>query len=136
MGATGVSEPVSLNVVDAAGNISPYLSKEGDTLESIAGSEHVDLADLAKANPSLEDPNQVIPVDTQIDLPNPPAPVTNPNIISGFPELEMANLPPGNDQGHRPSFHRRGTVKKAKPSTPFHLEGKTAGIKHCPPSRI
>ncbi len=106
-----MSEPVSLNVVDAAGNISPYLSKEGDTLETIAADEQIDLADLAGANPSVVDPNQVIPVDTQIDLPNPPAPVTNLNIISGFPELEIANLPPvdistpdepGSEEGNPP----------------------------------
>ena len=94
MGATGVSEPVSLKVVDAVGNISPYLAKEGDTLETIAANEQIDLADLAGVNPSFVNPDQIIPVDTQIDLPNPPSPVNNPNIISGFPELEIADLPP------------------------------------------
>jgi hypothetical protein len=111
MGATGISEPVSLNVVDAAGTTSPYRAKEGDTLETIAANEQLNLADLAGANPSVVDPNQIIPVDTQIDLPNPPAPVTNPNIISGFPEVEIANPPPvdtsapaepGSEEGNPP----------------------------------
>jgi hypothetical protein len=111
MGATGISNPIRLDVIDAAGTRSPYVVKEGETLGSIAGTEQLDLSDLSNANPSIEDPNQVIPVDTQIDLPNPPAPVTNPNIISGFPELEIADQPPvdtsapaepGSEEGNPP----------------------------------
>ena len=111
MGATGVSEPVRLDVTDAAGTISPYITKEGETLGSIAENETLDLAELEGANPSIEDANQILPVDTQIDLPNPPTPVTNPNIISGFPELEIANQPPvetnapvepGSEEGNPP----------------------------------
>ncbi len=120
LGATGISDPVRLDVIDAAGTVSPYLAKEGETLETIAGSEQVDIADLAKANPSLEDPSQIIPVDTRIDLPNPPTPVTNPNIISGFEILGLEELP----QVDPNTLPEPGSEESNPPPTPpqgFHI---------------
>ena len=82
LGGTGVSDPIRLVVTDAALSVSPYVTKEGDTLQSIAEAAQVDVEDVAKDNPIAEI-GQLIPVDTTIYIPNPADPVTNPNIIPG-----------------------------------------------------
>ncbi len=93
-GGTGISDPIRLEVINAAQSVSPYVTKEGDTLQSIAESEQVDVENLAQDNPSIAGIGQIIPVDTTIDIPNPADPVTNPKIIPGYLQLGIEILPP------------------------------------------
>jgi LysM repeat protein len=101
-GGTGVSDPVQLKVRDAATMITPYQSQEGDTLAGLAAAHGIELAALSEANPQVGDPGQVLPVDTPIDLPNPPVTISNPNLIQGFAGIEDPSLPP-QQSGNPPS---------------------------------
>lgn len=116
LGGTGISNPIRLEVIDATNTISPYFPKEGETLQSIAGSEQVDITELEKANPSLGDPAQVLPIDIPINLPNPPDPVTNPTIISGFPIL-WTGVPPQVNPNTLP----QPDIEESNPPQGFHI---------------
>ena len=142
-GGTGVSDPIRVDVTEAARMVSPYLPTEGETLESIAGSEQISLPDLTEANPDILDPAQTLPVDAPINLPIPPETITNPNIISGFPVVEIGILPevdtntlppPGDDQDTvtlvPPGEQQPGDVEQI--ITPESPEEPTQDIFHLP----
>lgn len=93
-GGMGASDPVLLEVRDAVGMVSPYQVQEGDTLASISAAEGISQEDITAINPQIADPQGALPGDTWINLPNPPVPIRNPNIIEGLSGSEDSNLPP------------------------------------------
>lgn len=87
-GNTGVSIPLILHATEEASTISPVVSLAGDTLESIAASANTTVDVILSDNPKI-DPTAPLGADTTVNIPNPPSPVTNTNIIKGFPEVKV-----------------------------------------------
>jgi hypothetical protein len=130
-GGTGSSDPVLLEVRDAVGMVTPFQTVEGDTLAAIAAANGIDPTALEEANPQIDDPTQALPVDSSIDLPNPPVPISNPHIIQGFsapedlnqPPVEPDNPPPSPDEGSA----KGGLSIPSLQDIQFWLGEKTAG---------
>jgi LysM repeat protein len=95
LGATGISQPVKIHAVSAAGNTSPITPQAGDTLPSIAEAQGIKVEDLAALNPGLP-PSGSIPTDEPVFIPQADPPLTNLNIIPGIiqPTNEPTPTPP------------------------------------------
>jgi LysM repeat protein len=132
-GGTGISDPIQIMVRDESISTSPYATKEGDTLNGIAAAKGVDLTQLRNANPQISDPEQLIPSDTQIFVPNPPVLITNPKVIPGLEEpAKSGELQPIESSGvSLPDT--KGGDENGQPPIPsledlrFWLSGKTDG---------
>ncbi len=124
-GQTGISTPVVLRVGPAGGSRSPITVNAGDTLQSLASANNLPLAEVRNVNPGI-DPVSPLEPGSQVYLPNPPAPITNPKIIAGFP---LSQVGQSTSQGSGGA----GTPTVTFPLTPLSPIGQTAGQPISPP---
>ncbi len=99
-GGIGISDPVMITATAAGQTVSPILIKEGGSLADLAISENIPLEQLEEANPQV-DPGALLDPGMRIYIPNPPAPVTNTNLIASIP-ITLIPLP-GTGEGNQPS---------------------------------
>ncbi len=90
-GGTGISNAVVVESAAAVGSRSPIQFIPGDTLANIAVTQNISLEEIQVANPGI-DPQQALPEDSQVFIPNPPIAVINPNQIPAY--VPNANPPP------------------------------------------
>jgi LysM repeat protein len=96
IGGTGISNTVMIETGTAIGSRSPIVVTAGETLENLAITQNISLEEIQQANPGL-DPQQALPDNGQVYLPNPPITLKNPNIIPPFQsnvELPPSSNPP------------------------------------------
>jgi hypothetical protein len=89
-GGTGISNAVLVEAGDAIATGSPLLVEDEQSWEEIALRVNLQVEVIHQANPTL-DPQEPLPTGSQILIPNPPLPLSNPNIIPGY---DPANEPP------------------------------------------
>lgn len=89
-GGMGISKAVLVEAGPAIATGSPLLVGDGQSWDEIALRVNLPVETIQQANPTL-DPQDSLPTGSQILIPNPPLPVSNPNIIPGY---DPADAPP------------------------------------------
>jgi hypothetical protein len=89
-GGTGISNVVLVEAGEAIATGSPLVVADEQTWEEVALMVNLPVEIVQEANPTF-DPQDLLPTGSQILIPNPPLPVSNPNIIPGY---DPANDPP------------------------------------------
>ena len=89
-GGTGISNAVLVKAGPEIATGSPLIVEDEQTWEEISLTVNLPVETIQQANPTF-DPQNPPPTGSQILIPNPPLPVSNPNIIPGY---DPANDPP------------------------------------------
>jgi LysM repeat protein len=129
-GAVSLSAPVQITATEAGFTVSPIRAEGGETLEGLAQEKGVSLEAIQQSNPGL-DPKLPLPPEELIFIPNPPAPVTNTQLISPLPIsilTEPGETDPGPDEApppEEPSIPKTNLLDDLK----FMIQFNNAGEK-------